>query len=212
MEALGARVVLTPAEKGMAGAVEVYENLVKHAGDEPVWLPRQFENPENIMAHREGLGREIIHQMKQERVAVFVAGVGTGGTLLGVALALKQTCPGVRIVGVEPAESPVLSGGRPGCHQIHGIGEGFIPPLIKDNSELMTEVVAVRSKGAIAMCKELARKHGMLVGVSSGANMAAARMIAEKSNGVVVTVFPDRGEQYPEVCKNIQKNRGETAG
>ena len=146
-------------------------------------------------SHREGTGREIIHQMKG-KVDAFVAGVGTGGTLLGVALALKQVYPAVRIIAVEPAESAVLSGGKPGCHRIAGIGEGFIPQLVQENRDLITGVIAVQSSDAIAMSKELARKHGVLVGVSSGANMVAARMIAEESDRNVVTVLPDRGERY----------------
>ena len=192
MEAFGAEIILTPAKRGMAGAVEVYEKLVRHAGN--VWLPRQFENPDNIAAHREGTGREIIHQMKG-KVDAFVAGVGTGGTLLGVALALKQVYPAARIIAVEPAESAVLSGGESGCHRIAGIGEGFIPQLVQANRDLITGVIAVQSSDAIAMSKELARKYGILVGVSSGANMVAARKIAESDRNVV-TVLPDRGERY----------------
>jgi len=198
MEAFGAKIILTPTKNGMAGAVKVYEKLVKHAIN--VWLPRQFENPDNIATHREGTGKEIIHQMKGE-VDTFVAGVGTGGTLLGVALALKQVYPRVKIIAVEPAESAVLSGGKPGCHHIDGIGEGFIPRLIQENRDLITGVISIKSSDAIAMSKELARKHGILVGISSGANMLAARMIA-KSDRNVVTVLPDRGERYLRYAKS----------
>lgn len=193
MEAFGAKIRLTPAKKGMAGAVEFYNKLVKHTGD--VWLPHQFENPENIATHREETGREIIHQMK-EKIDAFVAGVGTGGTLLGVAIALKQAYPKVKIIAVEPAESRILSAGRPGNHQIDGIGEGFIPRLVQEYRELMTGVVAVESNDAIMMSKYLTRRHGMLVGVSSGANMVAARMLSEKNNEKIVTILPDRGERY----------------
>ena len=191
IKSFGAKVVLTPVEKHMAGAVEMYEKLVKHT--KKVWLPRQFENPDNIDAHKEGIGREIIDQMG--KVDAFVAGVGTGGTLLGVALALKQMNPKVKIIAVEPEESAVLSGSNPGTHKIQGIGEGFIPRLVKNNIGLIDEIRTVKSHDAIAVSKELARRHGMLVGISSGANVFAARKIAKRYRNVV-TVLPDRGERY----------------
>ena len=192
MEAFGAEIILTPAEKEMAGAVEVYEEMVKHTRN--VWLPRQFENPDNINAHRDGIGMEIIRQM-DGNVDAFVAGVGTGGTLLGVALALKKINPKVKIIAVEPMESAVLSGGNPGRHKISGIGEGFVPQIVKDNRGLIDEVITVKSKDAIAMSRELARKYGILVGISSGANvLAAGKMVKRCEN--VVTVLPDRGERY----------------
>lgn len=192
MESFGAEIILTPAEKDMAGAVEAYEKIVKRTRN--AWMPRQFENPDNIIAHRDGIGREIIRQMNGN-IDAFVAGVGTGGTLLGVALALKQINPKVKIVAVEPLESAVLSGGNPGCHQISGIGEGFIPQIVKDNRSLIDEVVTVKSSDAIAMSNGLARNHGILVGISSGANVLAARKIAKRYKNVV-TVLPDRGERY----------------
>ena len=192
MEAFGAKIILTHAEKEMAGAVEVYEEMVKHTRN--VWLPRQFENPDNINAHRDGIGMEIIRQM-DGNVDAFVAGVGTGGTLLGVALALKKINPKVKIIAVEPMESAVLSGGNPGRHKISGIGEGFVPQIVKDNRGLIDEVITVKSKDAIAMSRELARKYGILVGISSGANvLAAGKMVKRCEN--VVTVLPDRGERY----------------
>ena len=192
MESFGAEIILTPAEKEMAGAVEVYEEMVNHARN--VWLPRQFENPDNIAAHREGIGREIVHQMNGN-VDAFVAGVGTGGTLLGVALALKEINPKVKIVAVEPLESAVLSGGNPGIHKIQGIGEGFIPQIVKDNRSLIDDAITVKSSEAIAMSNKLARMHGILVGISSGANVLAARKTAKRYRNVV-TVLPDRGERY----------------
>jgi len=192
MESFGAEIILTPAEKEMVGAVEVYEELVRHNGN--AWIPRQFENPDNIAAHKAGIGREIIRQMKGN-VDAFVAGVGTGGTLLGVALALKKINPDVKIVAVEPMESAVLSGGNPGCHRISGIGEGFIPQIVKDNRSLIDEVVTVKSSDAIAMSNKLARKYGVLVGISSGANVMVARNITKRYKDIV-TVLPDRGERY----------------
>lgn len=191
IEVFGAKVVLTPAEKHMMGAVEMYEKLVKHTKN--IWLPHQFENSDNIDAHKDGIGREIIDQMG--KVDAFVAGVGTGGTILGVALALKQMNPNVKIIAVEPKESAVLSGGSPGNHKIDGIGEGFIPQLVKNNMGLIDEISTVKSYDAISMSKELARRRGMLVGISSGANVFAARKIAKRYRNVV-TVLPDRGERY----------------
>ena len=192
MEAFGAEIILTPAKKEMAGAVDAYEKIVIRAKN--VWLPRQFENPDNIAAHREGIGMEIIHQ-RGGNVDAFVAGVGTGGTLLGVALALKEINPKVKIVAVEPMESAVLSGNKPGCHKISGIGEGFIPQIVRENMKLIDDVITVKSSAAIAMSRELARKYGILVGISSGANVLVARKVAKRCENVV-TVLPDRGERY----------------
>lgn len=191
MEAFGAEVILTPAEEEIEGAFKKYEELAKKTPD--AWLPKQFENPDNAEAHEKGLGREIVKEAG--RVDAFVAGIGTGGTLIGVARALKKANPAVRIVGVEPAESAVLSGGKPGLHKIQGIGEGFIPKLVQENLHLIDEVIAVRSDEAIAMSKELAKRHGLLVGISSGANIIAAKKLKERYERVV-TVLPDRGERY----------------
>ena len=195
MESFGAESILTPAEKEMAGAVEAYKEMARRA--KKAWLPRQFENPDNIAAHRDGIGMEIIRQM-DGNVDAFVAGVGTGGTLLGVALALKEVHPKVKIVAVEPMESAVLSGNKPGCHKISGIGEGFIPQIVRENRKMIDEVITIRSRDAIAMSKKLARKHGLLVGISSGANVLVARKIAKRYENVV-TVLPDRGERYLSV-------------
>ncbi len=192
MEAFGAELVLTPAGEDMGGAIRKYEELIKAYPD--AWLPRQFENEDNIEAHRQGTGKEIINETKG-MVDAFVAGIGTGGTLIGIAKALKEANPNVRIIGVEPAESPVLSGGEPGAHRIQGIGEGFIPKLVADHRSIIDEVVTVNGDDAIAMTKELARKHGLLVGISSGANMLAARELLKRYR-CVVTVLPDRGERY----------------
>lgn len=194
MKAFGANVVLTPAAEDMAGAVRRCKEIIK--GRKNVWLPRQFENPDNIEAHRRGIGMEIIQQM-DGKVDAFVAGIGTGGTLLGVAKAFIDAGIDAKIVGVEPAESAVLSGGKSGLHRIQGIGEGFIPKLVKDNIELIDEIVVIRSEDAIKMSKLLARRYGILVGISSGANVLAALRI-KKKYGLkrVVTVLPDRGERY----------------
>ncbi len=192
MRVFGAKLILTPAEKDMAGAMKKYEEFInKH---KEAWLPRQFENLDNIVAHREGLGQEIIKQMRG-KIDIFVAGIGTGGTLIGVAQALKKINPKVKIIAVEPRESAVLSGGKPGLHKIQGIGEGFIPKIIKNNIGLIDEVVSIRSQDAINKMKELATNYGILVGISSGANILAALRFSKKYKNVV-TVLSDRGERY----------------
>jgi cysteine synthase len=192
MKAFGAELVLTPAGEDMEGAMKVYNRLVRE--NPGAWIPMQFENPDNVAAHREGLGKEIVEQTKG-RIDAFVAGIGTGGTLIGVAQALKEANPNIRIIGVEPAESAVLSGGNPGHHRIQGIGEGFIPKIVQDNRSLIDEVIAVRSEDAISKSRELSTKHGILVGISSGANVLAAEQ-ASKRYGKVITILPDRGERY----------------
>ncbi len=192
MKAFGAEIVLTPAEEDMDGAVKKYDELVEKNPD--AWLPKQFENPDNPNAHEYGLGKEIVEQT-QGKVDAFVAGIGTGGTLIGVARALKKANPNVKIIGVEPAESAVLSGGKQGLHKIQGIGEGFIPKLVQENLNLIDEVIVIKSEDAITMSKELAIKYGLLVGISSGANFLAAKKLKERFENVV-TILPDRGERY----------------
>jgi cysteine synthase len=192
MQAFGAELVLTPAKDDMVGALARYDDLVRRTPG--AWLPRQFENPDNPAAHREGLGREILAQAGG-RVDAFVAGVGTGGTLVGVAQALKAADPKVRIVAVEPAESAVLSGGPPGLHRIQGIGEGFVPRLVQEHRSLIDEVIAVRGEDAIAESRRLAKAHGLLAGISSGANLLAAKRVRERL-GTVVTLLCDGGERY----------------
>jgi len=138
MKFFGADIVLTPAKDDMFGAVKKYEELVNKNKD--AWLPKQFDNSDNIKAHREGTGKEIIKQFKG-KIDAFVAGAGTGGTLIGTAEALKKSNPNIKIFVVEPAESAVLSGGKPGHHKIQGIGEGFIPKILKDNMKMIDGVV-----------------------------------------------------------------------
>jgi len=195
MRAFGAEVILTPAEENMEGAFKKYNQMAKENPD--AWFPKQFENPDNIEAHRIGLGREIIEQTCGE-IDAFVAGIGTGGTLIGVAKALKAFNPKIRIIGVEPEESAVLSGGKPGLHKIQGIGEGFVPKVVEENIGLIDEVIKVKSDDAIREVRKLAREYGLLVGISSGANILAAEMLSKKYKKVV-TVLPDRGERYLSV-------------
>jgi len=194
MKVFGAEVILTSAEKDMDGAVRKYKELIKRYPD--AWLPRQFENPDNIAAHREGLGKEILGQTNN-KVDAFVAGIGTGGTLIGVAQTLKEVNPKVKIIAVEPKESALLSGGKPELHQIQGIGESFIPKLVKENINIIDEIITIESQKAINTTRTLIRDYGILVGISSGANILAAKRIKQKfAFRSVVTVLPDRGERY----------------
>lgn len=193
IQAFGAEVVLTPEEKGFPGALERLEQLARENKD--AWLPKQFENRDNIAAHREITGQNIL-QAVGDKIDVFVAGVGTGGTLMGVAEALKQANREVKIVAVEPAESAVMIGEEPGSHIIQGIGPGFIPSLM--NMDLIDEVIKVKSDDAVAMARRLFKEEGLMVGISSGANVLAALEVAQKSGKGknIVTILPDRGERY----------------
>jgi len=193
IQAFGADIVLTPEEEGFIGACERLEQLGRE--NKGAWLPRQFENRDNTTAHREITGRRILEQVG-DKIDVFVAGVGTGGTLMGVAEALRQVYPDVRIVAVEPAESAVMSGGEPRSHIIQGIGPGFIPGLM--NMDLVDEVIKVKRDDAVDMTRRLILEEGLLVGISSGANVFATLEVAQKSgrNKTMVTILPDRGERY----------------
>lgn len=193
MRMFGAELVLTPAEEGFLGAKKKYDELCLQRPQ--AWLPKQFDNPDGIEEHRLGIGQEIIRQMNGNKVDAFVAGVGTGGTIIGVAKALKKINPNVKIIAVEPAESPVISGGIPGLHRIEGIGDGFVPGIITKNRELIDEIILIKSQDAINTAKELAKKHGLLVGIVSGANFLAAKEAKKKYNNVV-TVLTDGGERY----------------
>jgi len=184
--------VLTPDTKGMHGAVRRAEELL---AEHPDWyMPQQFTNPANPEAHRQTTAREILAQLSQ--IDAFVAGVGTGGTITGVGEVLRAERPHVRIYAVEPSSSPVLSGGEPGYHDIQGIGAGFVPEIL--NTGIYDEVLQVADGDAVAHARALARYEGLLVGISSGANCAAAIGIARKlgRGAVVLTVFCDTGERY----------------
>ncbi len=166
--------------------------------DPNIFLPRQFENPDNPRAHADTTGREIIAQAGSD-VDAFVMGVGTGGTLMGVAEALRKVRRGVCIVAVEPAESAVMSGEAPGCHGIQGLADGFIPEIV-DMSRI-DQVVKIRTQDAITMAMRLAREEAMFVGISAGANVLAAQQLAQQlgPGKKVVTILPDRGERYLSV-------------
>jgi len=195
--ALGGKIILTPAKEDMGGTMRKYEQLRRTAKN--AWFPRQFENPDNVAAHLK-TGNEILRQVREigaGKVDAFVAGVGTGGTLMGVAKALRKKNKNARIVAVEPAESAVMSGGKAGRHGIQGIGEGFIPRLV--DYDLIDEVIRINSKDAIAMTRCIAREEGMLCGISSGANVLASMQVGRRKEFKgknVVTVLCDRGERY----------------
>lgn len=193
LQAYGAEIELTPAQNGMAGAVERAQEIADTTPDS--FTPSQFSNPENPASHYEGTAREVWEQLGGA-VTAFVAGVGTGGTLSGAGSFFReQLKTNVKIVAVEPQASAVLSGGRPGLHGIQGLGAGFIPPVLK--RELIDEVVQISDVAAERGARQLAQREGLLVGPSSGANVAAAIQIAEKlPGGNVVTILCDSGERY----------------
>ncbi|KHK00711.1 cysteine synthase A [Desulfovibrio sp. TomC] len=194
LKGFGAELVLTPAAKGMTGAVERARELVAEIPG--AFMPMQFANPANPDTHAQTTGPEIWEDT-DGAVDIFVAGVGTGGTITGVARALKAKKPAVRAVAVEPAASPVLSGGKPGPHAIQGIGAGFIPEVL--DRSLVDEVFTVENEAAMAMARRLLREEGILCGISSGANAYAALEIAkrpENAGKVVVFIVCDTGERY----------------
>ena len=193
----GAEIHLTPAIEGMSGAVFAAQEMCKEHPD--YFMPMQFENKANPEIHRRTTALEIL-EATEERVHAFVAGIGTGGTITGVGEVLKERIPGVRIVGVEPARSPVLSGGRSRPHGIQGIGASFVPGVL--NRSVLDEVIQVRDEDATATARRLAREEGLLVGISSGANVWAACQVASAmpSDRIVVTVLCDTGERYLSVA------------
>ncbi|HOU28733.1 MAG TPA: cysteine synthase A [Thermoleophilia bacterium] len=194
LKAYGARLVLTPGTDGMTGAVRRAAELAEELDD--AFVPQQFENPANPEVHRLTTAEEIWDDTAGE-VDVFVAGVGTGGTLTGVGRVLKERRPGVRVVAVEPTDSPVLSGGRAGPHRIQGIGAGFVPAVLDE--QVYDEVLTVTGDDAFRTARALAREEGVLVGISSGANAWAAGELARRDGmrgKVVVTILSDTGERY----------------
>lgn len=192
MRSYGAEVVLTPGKDGMAGSIAKAGELA--AAIDSSFIPGQFENPANAMAHYCTTGPEIWTQTAG-KVDVFVAGVGTGGTVTGTARYLKEKNPAIQIVAVEPSKSPLLSAGNAGSHGIQGIGANFIPRVL--DRSLLDEVVTVTDEDAISATRELARRHGILAGISAGANLHAAAVIAKaQPQKTVVTLLPDAGSRY----------------
>jgi len=194
LKALGANIVLTPGPEGMKGAIAKANAIAAESGN--AFIPQQFENPANTEIHRITTGEEIWNDT-DGLVDIFVGGVGTGGTISGVGAALKAHNPDIQIVAVEPADSPVLSGGNPGPHKIQGIGAGFIPKNF--NPEVVDEIIQVSNDQSIKTARQLAREEGMLVGISSGAAAYAATILAlrpENKGKNIVVLLPDTGERY----------------
>jgi len=192
LSAYGAHLILTPDTKGMGGAIHKAEALLQEHGD--YFMPQQFNNPANPDMHRKTTAVELLKQFKH--IDAFVAGVGTGGTITGVGEVLKEKMKNVRVCAVEPAASPVISGGEPGYHKIQGIGAGFIPAVL--NRQILDEIITVSDEEATLLTRRLAAEEGLLVGISSGAACAAALKVAKTmgKGHVVVTIFADKGEHY----------------
>ena len=193
LSALGAELILTPGGEGMGGAIRKAASLAEEGG---CFMPQQFENPANPEIHRKTTAEEIWRDT-EGKVDIVVAGVGTGGTITGIAEVIKGRKPSFKAIAVEPTESPVLSGGQPGPHKIQGIGAGFIPRILR--LDLIDEIIQVTADEAKEMAQKLARLEGILAGISSGAALAAALRVAERpeSRGkMIVVILPDTGERY----------------
>ncbi|OGV57236.1 MAG: cysteine synthase A [Lentisphaerae bacterium RIFOXYA12_FULL_48_11] len=188
---LGAELTLTPAKDGIKGAVDRVREMALL--DPHIFVPQQFENPDNPRVHYEETAHELWHQMRGD-IAAFVAGVGSGGTLQGVGKFIREQRKDIRIAAVEPKNVSALLGHEPGLHQIQGIGDGFVPKIL--DISLLDEVIEVSDEDAIETTRQLGRDYGLLVGISSGANVWAARQLAHKITGNIATILPDRAERY----------------
>ena len=205
LQVFGARIILTPAERGMTGAIRKAEEII--AGNPNAIMLQQFKNPANPQAHRETTAREIWVDT-DGRVDILVSAVGTGGTLTGCGQALRAKNPGLKLIAVEPKDSPVLSGGKPGPHRIQGIGAGFVPDVL--DTKLIDEVIQVSNEAALETTRALAAKEGILGGISSGANVWAAIQLSnrlENEGKTIVTFICDTGERY--LSTDLYANLGE---
>ena len=194
MKAYGAELVLTPGSEGMKGAIAKAKELASQI--ENSFIPGQFENPANPQAHYKTTGPEIYSQT-EGKVDIFVAGVGTGGTISGIGKYLKEQNPNIKVVAVEPASSPVLSTGKGGAHKIQGIGAGFVPDTL--NTKIYDEIITVENEDAFASGKEVAKTEGILIGISSGAAIQAAKELAKREENkgkTIVVLLPDGGDRY----------------
>lgn len=193
IQAYGAKLVLTPGAEGMKGAIKKAEEL---AAENDWFLPLQFDNPANPAIHKATTGKEIIEAFGADGLDAFVAGVGTGGTVTGAGEALKEANPEIAIYAVESAESPILSGGKPGPHKIQGISAGFIPSVL--NTDVYQDVIKVKGDDAIQTARQVGAQEGILIGISSGAAVAAAIEVAKKlgAGKKVLALVPDNGERY----------------
>jgi len=194
LKALGAEVVLTEGAKGMRGAVEKAEELA--AAYDNSFIPQQFNNPANPAIHRKTTAEEIWRDT-DGRVDIFIAGIGTGGTITGVGEVLKERNPLVKIIAIEPSDSPILSGGAPGPHKIQGIGAGFVPQVL--DKKILDEIITVKHTDAGVIARRLAKEEGVFVGISSGAAMWAALEVAKRKESqgkTIVVLLPDTGERY----------------
>ncbi len=194
MKAFGAELVLTPGAEGMKGAIKKAEELCNETKNS--YMPQQFKNPSNPEIHRKTTAEELWHDT-DGRLDILVAGVGTGGTITGCGEVLKKKNPAIKMIAVEPADSPVLSGGNPGPHKIQGIGAGFVPEIL--NVKVIDEIIKVRNEDAGVIARRLAREEGILAGISSGAALWAALEVArrgENKGKLIVVILPDSGERY----------------
>lgn len=193
MQAYGAELILTPGSEGITGSINKAKELAEQEG---YFMPLQFENPANPEIHEKTTGKEIENAFESKGLDAFVAGIGTGGTITGAGRELKRVYPDLKIYGVEPAESAILEGGQPGPHKIQGIGTGFVPKVL--DTEIFDQAIAVSSEDAMATAREVGRKEGLLVGISSGAAIHAALKVAKKlgKGKKVLAIVPDNGERY----------------
>lgn len=194
LKAFGAEIVLTPGSEGMRGAINKAEEMLKNIPNS--FMPQQFKNAANPEIHRKTTAEEIWNDTDGQ-IDIFVGGVGTGGTITGVGEVIKKRKPSLKVIAVEPSDSAVLSGGKPGPHKIQGIGAGFVPEIL--NTKIIDEIVKVENEQAFALSRQLARDEGILVGISSGAAAYAALQVAarpENKGKLLVVLFPDTGERY----------------